>query len=125
MNASTSARLAIAEALQAAGLPAYPAGMGTTPLPSIVVQPDSPYLEPTTVGKGTWRVNLRLVISVQAFDTMTSLAAIEDLAESAAIALPAGCQVQSLTMPSQQSLGEAQGSIYAAELVLSAVATKE
>lgn len=123
--ATTSAREAIAAALQAAGLPAYPAPMGTTPVPSIVVEPDSPYLEPGALGRKTYRVHLRLVITVPAIDTATSLRAIEQLAQEILDALPAGCDVQELTQPALQSIGQAQGSIYAAELVLSADATKE
>lgn len=123
--ASTSAREAIAAALQAAGLPAYPAPLGTLPVPSIVVEPDSPYLQPSALGRGTWRVNLRLAITVPAFDTATSLAAIEVMAQNILDALPAGCDVQELSQPALQSLGQAQGSVYAAELVLAATATKE
>lgn len=123
--ATTSAREAIASALQAAGLPAYAAPMGTTPVPSVVVEPDDPYLEPSSLGRNTYRVHLRLSISVPAIDTATSLLAIELLAQEILDALPKGCDVQTLTQPALQSIGQAQGSIYAAELVLSAEATKE
>lgn len=123
--AATSAREAIAAALQAADLPAYPAPLGTSPVPSIVVEPDSPYLQPASLGRDAWRVNLRLVITVPAIDTATSLAAIEQLAQRILDALPAGCDVQELTQPALQSLGQAQGSVYAAELVLAATAKKE
>ena len=123
--ASTSAREAIAAALQAADLPAYPAPLGTLPVPSIVIEPDSPYLQPVGLGRDTWRVNLRLSITVPAIDTATSLAAIEQLAQRILDALPPGCDVQELSQPSLQSLGQAQGSVYAAELVLAATAKKE
>lgn len=123
--AATSVREDIAAALQAAGLPAYAAPLGTTPVPSIVVQPDAPYITPSSLGKSTWRVGLRLSITVPALDTATALAAIEALAQETLDALPQGVDVQELTQPGLQSLGQAQGSVYAAELVLAALGSKE
>lgn len=123
--AATAAREEVAAALQAAGLPAYPAPLGTTPLPSVVVQPDGPYMTPTALGRDAWMIGLRLAITVPALDTATALAAIELLATNVLEALPPGCAVQELTQPMLQSLGQGQGSVYAAELVLAATAKKE
>lgn len=123
--AATSVRRAITEALQAAGLPAYAAPLGTTPVPSVVVQPDSPYLLPTALGRDTWRVQLQLAISVPALDTATALEAIETMATAVLDALPQGCDVQELTQPALQSLGQAQGSVYAASIVVAATGKAE
>lgn len=123
--ATTTVREAIAAALQAAGLPAYPAPLGTTPVPSIVIEPDQPYMTPTALGRNTWRVQLRLAINVPALDTATALLAIEVMAQQILDALPPGCDVTELTQPGLQSLGQAQGSIYAAELVMAATGNKE
>lgn len=123
--AATSAREAIAGALQAAGLPAYPAPLGTTPVPSIVVQPDGPYMQPSSLGRDTWMIGLRLAITVPALDTAAALAAIEQLTTDVLDNLPPGCMVQELTQPQLTSLGTGQGSVYAAELVLAATAKKE
>lgn len=123
--APTSAREQIASDLQTAGLPAYPAPLGTTPVPSIVIQPGEPWISPSSLGKQAWAVMLRLSITVPAIDTATSLAAIESLAMATLNALPAGCDVQEVSAPQLQSLGQAQGTVYAAEISLTVNATNE
>lgn len=123
--APTSARQEITAALQAAGLPAYAAPLGTTPVPSIVVQPGEPWIAPSVLGRKTWTVALRLSITVPSIDTATSLTAMETLAMATLNALPPGCDVQDVSAPQLQSLGQAQGTVYAAEIALTVNATNE
>jgi hypothetical protein len=123
--ASTAAREEIAAALQNANLPAYPSVLGTTPLPAVIMQPGSPYLEKSTIAKDVWTVNFLISVQVQAFDTNASLGMIEALIEQTLEALPDGCIVSDVSAPSLDSLGEGQGSIYAAQIALSVLSKKE
>lgn len=118
MSVASDTRTEITAALLAADLPAFSSPQPTTPVPSVTVNPDTPYLEPTTLG--AWSVYLRLVIMVQAFDPSASLAIVEDLAERTVKALPPGVLVREITAPQLISLGEAQGKAYQADVAITA-----
>lgn len=118
MSVASETRSEIAQALVDADIPAYAAPQATTPVPSVTVNPDTPYMEPTTLG--AWSVYLRLVVMVQAFDPTASLSIAEDLTERAVAALPQGVLVREITAPQLVSLGEAQGKAYQAEIALTA-----
>lgn len=120
MSIASETRSEITQALLDAELPAYSAPQPTTPVPSVTVNPDTPYLEPTHLG--AWSVNLRLVVMVQAFDPAASLAIVEDISERAAKALPSGVLVREITAPTLVSLGEAQGMAYQADIAITATA---
>lgn len=122
----TEARLELAAALTAAGLPAFAAAPSTAPVPSCIVNPGSPYLEVVNLGQHpTYRVGLVVSISAPAFSTAAALETLEALVDRVIEALPNGIAASSVSSPRLEFLGEGQGSVYIAEVTLSALVKKE
>lgn len=123
---TTELRLDITAALHAAELPAFPSQPSTAPVPAVVLQPGSPYLEVVSLGRElSYRVELVASISAAAFDTAASLATIESLIDRTIEALPDGVVASTISSPRLEYLGEGQGSVYLAEINLSALIKKE
>lgn len=123
---ATELRTDLAAALSAAGLPAFAAAPSTAPVPSVIINPGSPYLECVGIGKGlSYRVMLSASISAPAFSTAAALEQIEQLIDRTIEALPDGIVASTISSPRLEYLGEGQGSIYVAEVTLSALIKKE
>lgn len=123
---TTELRLDITAALHAAGLPAFASQPPTAPVPAVVLQPGSPYLEVVSLGRGlSYRVELVASITAAAFDTAAALATIENLIDQTIEALPDGVVASTTSSPRLEYLGEGQGSVYLAEVTLSALIKKE
>ena len=123
---ATSGRADIAAALTAAGLTAFASTPSTMPLPCVVLTPDSPYLELVSIGSAlTYRIGIKAQINAPALDNAAALEVVETLADSVIEALPSGVTASTLSAPRLDSLGQGQGSIYTADLTLTALITKE
>lgn len=123
---ATSARLDIAAALTAAGITAFASTPSTMPLPCVVLAPDSTYLELVSIGSSlTYRLGLRAQINAPALSTDAALEVIEELIDRVIEALPSGVTASTISAPRLDSLGQGQGSLYVAEITLSALITKE
>ncbi len=123
---ATQARVDIAAALSAAGITAFPSNPGTAPLPSVVLNPDNPYLELVGIGHDiTYRIGLRASITAAAFSTEASLTTIEELVDQVIEALPDGVTASTISSPRLEYLGEGQGSTYLADITLTALIKKE
>jgi hypothetical protein len=126
LSITTELRIGIASALQAAGLPAFPSQPATAPLPAVVLNPGSPYLTVTGLGRSlSYRVELVASVTAPAFDTAAALATLESLIDSTVEALPDGVVPSTISSPRLEYLGEGQGSVYLAEVTLSALIKKE
>jgi len=123
---TTELRLELAAALSAAGLPAFASQPSTAPLPAVVLQPGSPYLEVVGIGRSlSYRVQLVASLSAPAFSTAAALEQLETMIDSTIEALPDGVVASDISSPRLEYLGEGQGSIYVAEVTLSALIKKE
>lgn len=123
---ATSARTDIAAALTAAGITAFASTPSTMPLPCVVLAPDTTYLELVSIGSAlTYRLGLRAQINAPALSTDAALEVIEELIDRVIEALPAGLTASTVSAPRLDSLGQGQGSLYVAEITLSALITKE
>lgn len=123
---TTELRLEVAAALQDAGLPAFPSQPSTAPNPAVILNPGSPYLDVVSLGRGlSYRVMLTASISAPAFSTEAALSTIENLIDETITALPDGVVASTVSSPRMEYLGEGQGSIYIAEVTLSAIIKKE
>lgn len=123
---TTELRTELAAALQAAGLPAFAAAPATAPVPSVIINPGSPYLECVGLGRQlSYRVGLVASISAPTFSTSAALETIETLIDATIEALPDGIVASTISSPRLEFLGEGQGSVYVAEVTLSALIKKE
>ncbi len=123
---TTELRTQIAEALHAAGLPAFAASPPTAPVPSVIINPGSPYLEIVSLGRGlTYRVALTASITAATYSTSVALETIERLIDEVITALPDGVAPSTVSSPRLEYLGEGQGSVYMAEISLTAIIKKE
>ena len=121
-NHVTQARTTIAEALNTAGLTTFASNPPTAPLPSAVINPGSPYLEVVSIsGKPTYRMTLVISITVPSFSTEAALAQLEDLIDLVVVALPSGVTTSTIGSPRLEYLGEGQGSVYLAEINVTAL----
>lgn len=125
-STATEARRDIAAALTTAGITAFPSTPSTMPLPCVVLVPDSTYLELVSVGGAlTYRLGMRAQINAPALSTDAALETIEQLIDDTIAALPSGVTASTVSAPRLDSLGTGQGSLYVAEVTLSALIKKE
>jgi hypothetical protein len=123
---ATQARIDIATALSSAGITAFASTPSTMPLPCVVLAPDSTYLELVSIGAAlTYRMGLRATVNAPALSTDAALEIIEQLIDSTIEALPAGVTASTVSAPRLDSLGQGQGSLYVAEITISALIKKE
>lgn len=123
---TTDLRLQIAAELSAAGLSAFASQPATSPVPSVIIQPGSPYLEVVGLGRNlTYRVMLSASISAPSFSTAAAMEILEDLIDRTIEALPDGVVASTISSPRLEYLGEGQGSVYIVEITLSAIIKKE
>lgn len=123
MALTTDARVEIAAALTAAGLPAFPYLPETVTLPAVIITPRDPYVIPDRIGRDlTYTANFRVSMLAQALDNAAGLAAVEDLIDRTMAAMPDGVLVLSVGPPLIDDLG-AQGSAYVAEMDIAAHVT--
>lgn len=123
---ATNFRTELAANINAAGIQAFASTPSTMPLPCVVLTPDSNYLELVSIGSAlTYRVGLRAQINAAALSTEASLEVIEELIDRVIEALPSGVTASTVSAPRLDSLGQGQGSLYVAEITLSALITKE
>lgn len=116
----------IATALSSTGLASFASQPATAPLPSVILQPGSPYLEVIGVGRSlAYRCLLGASISVPAFSTSAALESLENLIDQVIEALPNGVTASTISSPRLEYLGEGQGSVYITEITLTALIKKE
>ena len=92
-------------------------------VPAIVIEPDSPYLEPITIGSGV-KVRARYAISVlvNLIDNRAALDALEQLVIGIYASLPAGVTVGDTSDPLQADIN---GTSYLMAVVRVAVVTHQ
>ena len=104
---SADVRGALATALSGVAANVYNHVPETVIPPSVVIVPDSPYLEFDTIGKSSFHCNVNLVIScIVAYNSNpASLDNLEQLVISVVQAIPAGWDVQVVEMPKVTDIG--------------------
>lgn len=123
MALTTDARNEIADALRAAGLPAFPYLPATVSLPAVILVPADPYVIPDRIGSTlTYTARFTVSLLAQAIDNASGLAAVEALIDETMGALPDGVLVIRCGPPLLDDLG-AQGAAYVADLEISAHVT--
>ena len=123
MALTTDARVEIADALRAAGLPAFPYLPPTVSLPAVILVPADPYVVPDRIGPTlTYTARFTVSLLAQAIDNASGLAAVESLIDATMAALPDGVMVIRCGPPLLDDMG-AQGVAYVADMDISAHVT--
>lgn len=118
MSGFTEARKALAESLEGDGYIVYAQPFETMQVPSIVLVPDSPYIESLTVGRLTFAQRFKATLMVAYIDNQASLLNLEDLIDKFLDALPMGVQIESITAPSVTDVGPSQALTVDARLTI-------
>lgn len=107
MSGLTDLREALATALEPVGntfwVSPFPPPIVTPP--AVIIVPDSPYLEPATIGGQQLRVRYRLTCCVAMLDDQAALANLEQLLIDVFASVPQGWQVGVASAPSVETVG--------------------
>lgn len=116
MALTTDARQEIADALNAAGILAFPVVPETLTMPSVVIVPGEPYVIPDRIGPTlAYTASYDLTCVAQAADNAAGLAAVEGMIDAVLAALPDGIRCERVTRPALDDFG-AQGAGYVAQI---------
>mgnify|MGYP006266623847 CR=1 FL=1 len=105
MSAFTDSRKELAESLEGNGYIVYPQPFETMQVPSFVLVPDSPYLEPTTLGRNTFAQHFKCSLMVPYIDNQAALLNLESMIEQFLDVLPTHVQIDSISAPSVTDVG--------------------
>lgn len=102
-----SVRTTFATAIEKAGYKAYAQPLATVIPPGVVIVPDDPYLEATTLASGgiSWQVNLNLMVVVAYLDNNAALRNIEDIIVKVCTSLPLGTVFGIVGQPTVEEVG--------------------
>ena len=106
----TSVRTPLKTAIQGVAANTYDSVPESPIVPFAAVVPNTPYLEPSFLGKGNVKVkvNLIMTVGVAIYDNQSALDNIEQLAISILAALPSGYEVGDLTNPINVTVGASE-----------------
>lgn len=87
--------------------------------PAAIVLPDTPYIEPLSIGANKYRIKFRLTFAVAMTSNQAALNAIEDLVFAAYNALPVGYILGEVSDPRPVNLG--QSDLLSAEMMVEVI----
>lgn len=103
----STVRTDLAAAVAAAGYKVHKYPPATVIPPAVVIVPDDPYLEATTLASGglSWQVNLNLMVVVAYLDNNAALRNIEDIIVKVCTSLPLGTVFGIVGQPTVEEVG--------------------
>jgi hypothetical protein len=107
MTTLATVRQDLATAIAGAGYKAHEAPLATVVPPAVVIVPDDPYLEATTLASGgiSWQANYQLIIAVTYLDNRGSLDQLEQIVVKVAANLPIGTGLGPVEQPTVEEVG--------------------
>jgi len=105
MSDFTTARQELGASIEGIGYLVYSYPTETMQVPSIVLVPDSPYLEVETLSRRVFAQNFKATLMVAYVDNQSSLINLEDLIGKFLDVLPKSVQIVSISQPAVTQVG--------------------